>query len=127
MLYEFYPSKLIYFFPVKILLGLIGLQYVLLGIVITFSDTLPDILDSSNYCQNKKQADRDEILKLSENCLKQYVSFLSKIISDKNVKITYLKCHVFKALQALLAREQFFTDEEVLCFFNFIDEIHNDK
>ena len=43
LLYEFYPLKLIYFFPVKILLGLIGLQYGLLGIVITFSDTRQDI------------------------------------------------------------------------------------
>ena len=125
--YEFYPSKLIYFFPVKILLGLIGLQYVLLGIVITFSDTLPDILDSSNYCQNKKQADRDEILKLSENCLKQYVSFLSKFISDKCIKNNHLKCIALKLLQTILIKEKYFTDEEIFCIFNFIDEIHNDK
>ena len=127
LLYEFYPSKLIYFFPVKILLGLIGLQYLLLGIVITFSDTRQDILDSSNYCQNKKQAERDEILKLSENCLKQYVSFLSKIISDKYLKNTDIKCITLKVLQNILIREKYFTDEEIFCVFNFINEIHNNR
>ena len=99
----------------------------ILDILINLSNSNNDILDYSKSYHNEKQTYIKEIIKLSENCVKQYVSFLSKIISDKNVKITYLKCHVFKALQALLAREQFFTDEEVLCFLNFINEIYNDE
>ena len=127
LLNELYPSKLIYLIPVKIILSFISLINCILDILINLSNSNNDILDYSKSYQNEKQTYIKEIIKLSENCVKQYVSFLSKIISDKNVKITYLKCHVFKVLQALLAKEQFFTDEEVLCFLNFINEIYNDE
>ena len=127
LLNELYPSKLIYFLPVKIFSGLGGLIYFLFGLIIFFSDSHPDILDSSNSCQNQKQADRKDLLKLSENCLKQYVSFLSKFISDKCIKNNHLKCIALKLLQTILIKEKYFTDEEIFCIFNFIDEIHNDK
>ena len=59
--------------------------------------------------------------------MKQYVSFFSKIISDKCIKNTPLKCIILDFLKTILIKEKFFTDEEIISMFNFINEIHNNK
>ena len=127
ILHDLYPSKLIYFLPLELILLLISVITFFIDVIANLFNVNKDILEHSNSYQNEKEKYIDDIIALTENCLKQYISILCKIISDKCVKLAPLKCFLLKFLQTLLIKVRFITEEQIISIFNFINEIHNKK
>ena len=124
LLNDLYPSKLIYFFPVKIIIIFPVLISFVISVVVSLSIDQGDYFNSYKI---EKKKDANDIIELADNCVKQYMSILSKIISDKCVKILSLKCIILNFLQTSLINETILTDEQIISLFNFVDEIHNNK
>ena len=137
---ELYPKKLIYFFPEKIIIKFGSIITLLKNILSGLNDNKKekeDIMDSflkSNEIDNNvyNNVYIDKLNKIKNNleisckgCLKQVITLLIKIISDKNVKKISFKCDILSILQSIIAQEEFFTDEEIINIFDFMKEIHN--
>ena len=127
LLNDLYPSKLIYLLPVKIIFLLASLNTFVAGVLVCLDNDPIDILDYSNSYLNEKETYTSDIIILTENCLKQYSSIFSKIISDKCVKIIPLKSIMLNILQTSLLREIILTDEQIISLFNFINENINNE
>ena len=130
---ELYPKKLIYFIPENFIyiFGFIitFLKNVLLKIsfkseIIDFYLNLDNNFEKTYFTQN--ETEKKNLENLCKKCLKQYISFLVKIISDKNIKKISFKCDIFNILQKSIKDEEYFTDEELFYIFDFANEIHND-
>ena len=70
------------------------------------------------------------IFKLEElinNCFIQYFSILVKVIGDQNIKKLILKCESLDCIKNYIYINNFFTDDNLLCIFNFINHIHNNS
>ena len=63
---------------------------------------------------------------LVDNLCKQYISILIKIIQDKNIKKLILKCESIECLQKYIYINEYFTDENLISLFDFVNLIHND-
>ena len=127
---ELYQKRLIYFLPEKIFYRFKHIIQFLKTVIKRLSN---EILFDENT-NNAKIIDIKKILIgeknnlkiLCKQCLKQFLSILVKIISDKNIKKIEFKCEILKALQNSIAEEEYFTDEEICNIFNFLNEIYND-
>ena len=129
---ELYPKKLIYFIP-EYFIYIFGfiitfLKNVLLKIsfksdIIDFYLKIDNILDKTYLTEN--EAEKKNLESLCKKCLKQYITFLVKIISDKNIKKVSFKCDIFNILQKSIEDEEYFTDQELFYIFDFANEIHN--
>ena len=129
---ELYEKKLIYFLPEKIFYRF---KHIILFLKTVMKRLSQEILfDENTNSHNNNITDIKTMLKLKKEalkilckqCLKQYLSILVKIISDKNIKKLEFKCEILKTLQNSITEEEYFTDEEIFNIFNFLNEIHND-
>ena len=129
---ELYMKKLIYFLPEKIFYRF---KYIIQFLKTVIKSSANEILFDENTNSNDNHIfdimiylkEREKCLKtLCNQCLKQYISILVKIISDKNIKKLEFKSEILSTLQSSIIEEQYFTDEEIYNIFNFLNEIHND-
>ena len=58
--------------------------------------------------------------------MKEYLSILVKIISDKNIKKLVFKCEILNEIKNSIFEVEYFTNEEIFNIFNFLYEIQND-
>ena len=131
---ELYPKKLIYFIPEFLVYGFGRIITFLKNILlkISFKSEILDYYLSLNNNNNTYKAYFTEIETRKKNLeslckkgLKQYITFLVKIISDKNIKKVSFKSDIFNNLQNLIRNEEYFTDQELFHIFDFASEIHN--
>ena len=57
--------------------------------------------------------------------MKQLISIIVKIISDKNIKKMIIKYFLFSIAKRLLELIDLYTDEEISLIFDFLKEIHD--
>ena len=134
LLDEIYPKKLIYLFPENI--------FYYFGRIITFLKNILNKISFKNdfieYYLNinspknnahltKIETEKKNLENICKKCFKQYITFLAKIISDKNIKKIPFKCDIFNILQNSIKREEFYTDQEFFYIFDFANEIHNNS
>ena len=100
LLNDLYHSKLIYFLPVKIIFKLKSLIDFIFGVFVNLTKVKIHILDYSNSYRNEKKSYIKDLWALAANCLYQYISIVSKIISDKCVKNIHLKCIILNILKS---------------------------
>ena len=121
MLNELYPKKIIYFLSEDIF---IKMKYIIFFLQIIKATMLKK---EKNLIENNKNIlDTNSLILLSEETLKNYITILVKIISDKNIKKTIIKCDILSLLKEIIICEQNFTDEQIFDIFNFVNDIHND-
>ena len=124
----------IYFIPEFLVYGFGRIITFLKNILlkISFKSEIIDYYLSLDNNNNTYKAYFTEIEKRKKNLeslckkgLKQYITFLVKIISDKNIKKVSFKSDIFNILQNLIKNEEYFTDQELFHIFDFANEIHN--
>ena len=127
---ELYPKKLIYFFPEKIILRFINIIGLLKAILksLLYSHTYyfnSNLKFNEDYITEIKNKKKNIEILCKEN-LKEYLSILVKIISDKNIKKLVFKCEILNEIQNSIFEVEYFTNEEIFNIFNFLYEIQND-
>ena len=133
---ELYPKKLIYFFPENIITKFGYIITLLKSILSGLNDNKKekeDIMDSflksneidNDVYMNKLKKIKNNLEISCKECMKQVITLLIKIISDKYVKKISFKCDILIILQSIITQEEFFTDEEIINVFDFMKEIHN--
>ena len=132
---ELYPKKLIYFFPENIFTKFKNIISLLKNLINNISPSHDDFIDccinkdtSKNLeYKTKLQITKKNLEILCQKCLKQYISLIMKIISDKNVKKLTFKSDLLITIKNSINDEEYFTDEEIFLIFNFLTEIINNN
>ena len=132
ILKELYPQKLIYFLPDIIILKF--------EFIIPLLKNISNLLKSSYNLQPKNNIDKvkqlfiedknkfiSQLEGLNDDCFKQYLCILVKIIGDENIKKLVLKCESVQFLNNYIYINRYFTDEDLYSIFNFINCIHNNS
>ena len=132
LLNELYAKKLIYFFPEKMFYKFKNLVKFLQNIIKSNSpfkevlfDNDFDIKKNTFFNMIEINNPKKELILLTKDCLKQYITIIVKIIADKNIKKTIFKCELLNVLINLIPEEEYFNDNEISNIFNFVKEIHN--
>jgi hypothetical protein len=132
---ELYPKKLIYFFPENIFTKFKNIISLLKNLINNISPSHDDFIDcciNKDTLKNLEYKAKLQITKknleiLCQKCLKQYISLIMKIISDKNVKKLTFKSDLLIIIKNSINDEEYFTDEEIFLIFNFLTEIINNN
>ena len=123
ILTELYPKKLIYFLPENIFMRMNFIILVIKAILIGLS---PKMLEKNLFEFNEPLL-YNNFISLCEDTFKNYITILVKIIADTNVKKLELKCLILDtSIKEIIIYEKYFTDEQIISLFNFVNDIHND-
>ena len=127
---ELYPKKLIYFLPEYLIYHMKYVIDFLMNISEICQLSFSSKINYINDLEIKKFIEESflfnkNLKKICDKCFYEYLNIFIKLIEDKNIKKTELKCKCVNYIKKYFYLEQFFTNKDLYSILNFITLIHN--